>query len=73
MTPRYYEMRCGDLYEHFRTQYPYESCRDHLLMEAQQYLHRCLLKGQYLSDLEKVGTIIKRLILWHKEIEEENA
>lgn len=67
MTPHYYELECGDLYEHFRIQYPYESCRDHLLMEAQQYLHRCLNKDQYKDDLCKVRVIIDRLIEWHNQ------
>lgn len=72
MTPEYYDMDCGDLYNHFKAQYGYVAVRNHLLMEAQQYLHRCLSKGQYSDDLHKVRTIVDRLLAWHLcDMEEE--
>ena len=69
MTPEYYQTGRGDLYEEFREHYGYMFASVHLLMEAQQYLFRCRSKGQYLSDLKKVKTIMERLIAW----EEDNA
>lgn len=68
--PPYYTMPDGtDLYDRWRQQYGAYATTEHLLMSAQEYLARCLHKGQYERDLRKASVILQRLLDWYQEIE----
>lgn len=67
-TPDYY--RAGpdiDLFDVFAYRYGRETVQAHLEMAAIEYLYRAGLKGQYQADLQKLGPILDRLLMWGAE------
>ncbi len=62
--PLYYLTRDGskDTYDILSQIFGEDVLKDHMLMEAVQYLFRCRKKGSMLHDLEKVVVICRRLM-----------
>jgi len=61
-TPSYYTTAQGDLYDVFITRFGANMVRQHLTMQAIEYLWRLDLKGQPQADAAKVAWLMKRII-----------
>lgn len=69
-TPEYYKEKQGDVYDIFIRLYGFDKWLTHVCMESLQYLIRAERKGDFKGDIQKVITILKRILQENNKQEE---